>query len=109
MTGNRRVKVGAIVKIDSSELLNGDNCVAIGVSHVYGVVIHQEEYDEESSLSDYTMNWAINHLPLCDYEDTISLFMGIDETLLEVVKYKEDDDGCVDYPLRDFFKRKDGC
>ena len=108
MTGNRRVKVGAIGKIASPDLFDEDTCSIINVSHIYGVVTHQEEYHKPSSLSDYAINWAVQHLPLSECKDTWEWLLGIDETLCEVVKYKEEDDGCVDYPIEDYFNRKDG-
>ena len=102
-----RVRYGAVVRTRIEELWEDEEAQnRIGVRYIYGVITNEDDYDENSTLSSWCVDWAVAHLNLpCD-NLPYNLCCGMDETKMEVLNYKNDElDVTCEYPLADFFER----
>ena len=58
-----RVRYGAVVRTHIGELWESeDSQNRIGERYIYGVITNEDDYNENSTLSAWCVDWAIQHL-----------------------------------------------
>ena len=105
----KRVKYGAVVRAPIEELFEDELMRRItNEPHIYGIATYEEEYDEQSTVSAWAVNWATEHLLIPKNVASFSLVCGMDETKMEVTMNPGDDlPTNSTYPFADHFGKND--
>lgn len=103
------VQCGAIVKTCTANLFEDELMLGIiNKPYIYSIITYEEEYNEPSTLSAWTVNWATEHLPIPDNLVSFSLVYVMDETKMEVIMNPGDDlPTNTTYAFADYFEKND--
>ena len=102
-----RVRYGAVVRAPIEELWESkDSQNRIGETYIYGVITNEDDYNKNSILSTWCVNWTIEHLSVPENDVPYNLCCGIDETKLELMMNKDDPvNPTIKYPLEEYFEK----
>ena len=103
---SRRAECGSVVKIPVCELLEQKSVERMSEKYVYGIVSNTEEMCEETGSKAYHINWAFQHLPICD--TFLSLIAPVFEHDFQVVYFPEEEDSKQDKYFTDQFGKENG-
>ena len=103
---SRRVRCGAVVKIEGIEIMEEEDVCKMRTPYLYGIVKNLDEVCELTNCKAYQMDWAIGHV--FTGNSFLAFAAPYFEHVFEVVKFQDEEDDMEDSEFSKLFEKIDG-